>query len=188
MSEDEPNNDREKRTNIEIRQLEIDDLADVFHLGEKIFTARQVPNLYRTWDEYEVINLFQSDSEHCLVGEVDGKIVGFILGTTTEKAHSAWKYGHLVWLGIEPEFQKQGIAVKLFKHFRDLMLEAGVRILLVDTEADNLPALHFFKKMGFGQPQEHIYLTLNLSGQKRRIKEKNVNQQTRNRAPGKTDE
>ncbi|MGR9087269.1 MAG: outer membrane beta-barrel protein, partial [Gammaproteobacteria bacterium] len=25
----------------------------------------------------------------------------------------------------------------------------------VDTEADNLPALQFFRKMGFGNPQEH---------------------------------
>jgi len=189
MSEDEPNNkNKKKRINIEVRQLEIDDLADVFHLGERIFTAREVPNLYRTWDEYEVINLFQSDPEFCLVAELDDKIVGFILGTTIEKTHSAWKYGHLVWLGIEPEFQKQGIAVKLFKHFRDLMLESGVRMLLVDSEADNLPALHFFKKMGFGHPQQHIYMTLNLSGQKRRTKEKNMHERSKIRPPGKTDE
>ena len=187
MREDEPNN-KKKRINIEVRQVEIDDLADVFHLGEKIFTAREVPNLYRTWDEYEVISLFQSDPEFCLVAEVDDEIVGFILGTTIEKTHSAWKYGHLVWLGIEPGFQKQGIAVKLFKHFRDLMLESGVRMLLVDTEADNLPALYFFRKMGFGQPQEHIYLTLNLTGQKRRIKEKKVNEQPSIRPIPKTDE
>jgi len=37
-------------------------------------------------------------------------------------------------------------------------------MLIVDTEADNLPALQFFRKMGFGNPQEHIYLTMNLSG------------------------
>ena len=74
MREDEPNN-KKKRINIEVRQVEIDDLADVFHLGEKIFTAREVPNLYRTWDEYEVISLFQSDPEFCLVAEVDDEIV-----------------------------------------------------------------------------------------------------------------
>jgi ribosomal protein S18 acetylase RimI-like enzyme len=91
-------------------------------------------------------------------------------------------------LGIEPGFQKQGIAVKLFKHFRDLMLDSGVRMLLVDTEADNLPALYFFRKMGFGQPQEHIYMTLNLTGQKRRIKEKKVNERPGIRPLPKTDE
>ena len=169
MNEEEPS---KKSNSLVIRQMEIDDLAYVFHLGEKLFTAREVPNLYRTWDEYEVVNLFQSDPEFCLVAEFDEEIVGFILGSTLEKTRSAWKYGHLIWLGTEPEFQRQGIAVKLFNHFQDLMLESGVRMLLTDTEAENLPALHFFRKLGFGQPQQHIYMTLNLSDQQRQLKEK----------------
>jgi hypothetical protein len=52
------------------------------------------------------------------------------------------------------------------------MLESGVRMLLTDTEAENLPALHFFRKMGFGHPQQHIYMTLNLSDQQRQLKKK----------------
>lgn len=170
MNEEDPN--KKKRGSLVVRQMEIDDLGEVFHLGEKLFTAREVPNLYRTWDEYEVVSLFQSDPEFCLVAESDEEIVGFILGATIEKTQSAWKYGHLVWLGTEPEFQRQGIALKLFKHFQDLMLESGVRMLLTDTEADNLPALHFFRKMGFGHPQQHIYLTLNLSDRQRQLKDK----------------
>jgi ribosomal protein S18 acetylase RimI-like enzyme len=170
---------RKKKPNLTIREMDIDDLAAVFHLGEKLFTARQVPNLYRTWDEYEVLTLFQSDPEFCLVAEVDDKIVGFALGTTIEKSHSAWKYGHLVWLGVEPGLQRHGVAVKLFNQFRDLMLDDGVRMLLVDTEADNLPALHFFRRMGFGSPEEHIYLTLNLASQQRQIREKNGRPQFR---------
>jgi len=177
---------KKKRGSLVVREMEIDDLADVFHLGEKIFTAREVPNLYRTWDEYEVVNLFQSDPEFCLVAESDERIVGFLLGTTIEKSQSAWKYGHLVWLGVEPECHRQGIAVKLFKHFRDLMLESGVRMLLTDTEADNLPALHFFREMGFGQPQQHIYLTLNLSGRHKQLREKKENGRTQPRRPNKS--
>ena len=177
----EEDQERKKRAGLVVRPMDIDDLADVFHLGEKIFTARQVPNLYRTWDEYEVVTLFQSDPEFCLVAEDDDHIVGFALGTTVSKSHSAWKYGHLVWLGVEPDWQRQGIAVKLFKQFRDLMLESGVRMMLVDTEADNLPALYFFRKMGFGNPQQHIYMTLNLSGRKRQVKGKKENGRNQSR-------
>jgi ribosomal protein S18 acetylase RimI-like enzyme len=176
MNESELDSDQKKRRlNVEVRQMEIDDLATVFHLGEKLFTAQEVPNLYRTWDEYEVISLFQSDAEYCLVAEAEDRIVGFALGTTVTKSRSAWKYGYLIWLGIDPEFHGQGIASKLFHRFRDLMLEDGVRMLLVDTEADNLPALHFFRKMGFGSPQEHIYLALNLDDKLRRLREKRTN-------------
>jgi ribosomal protein S18 acetylase RimI-like enzyme len=166
---------KKKRTNIAIRNMEIDDLATIFHLGEKVFTAREVPNLYRTWDEYEVVSLFNSDSEFCLVAELDEEIVGFALGTTVTKSHSAWKYGHLVWLGIDPDVQGHGVATKLFTRFRDIMVEDGVRMLIVDSEADNLPALYFFRKMGFGSPQEHIYLSLNLDLQLRQLREKKIN-------------
>ena len=75
MNEDDPN--KKKRSDLIIRQMEIDDLADVFHLGEKLFTASEVPNLYRTWDEYEVVNLFQSDPEFCLVAESEEEIMGY---------------------------------------------------------------------------------------------------------------
>ncbi len=156
---------KKKKANIFVRQMVIDDLAAVFHLGEKLFTARDVPNLFRTWDDYEVINFFQNDSEYCLVAETDDSedgIIGFVLGTTVTKNRSAWKYGYLVWLGVDPEFHEAGVGSKLFHRFRDLMLAQGVRMLLVDSEADNLAALRFFRKMGFGHPQEHIYLALNL--------------------------
>ncbi len=166
---------KKKRSNVTIRHMEIDDLATVFHLGEKVFTARDVPNLYRTWDEYEVVTLFQGDSEYCLVAEIDDEIVGFALGTTVSKTHSAWKYGHLIWLGVDPDIQGHGIASKLFHRFQDIMVEDGVRMLVVDSEADNLPALYFFRKMGFGSPQEHIYLALNLDPQLRQLREKKMN-------------
>ena len=38
------------------------------------------------------------------------------------------------------------------------MRRKNVRMLIVDTQAENLPALHLFRKLGLGQPQEHIYL------------------------------
>jgi ribosomal protein S18 acetylase RimI-like enzyme len=162
-----PNNEK-RRPAVEIREMEIDDLAPVFHLGERLFTSKKVPTLYRTWDEYEVTNIFQTESEFCLVSEVDDKPIGFALGTTITKTRSAWKYGHLVWLGVDPDFQRLGVARRLFNHFRDKMEEHGVRILLVDTEADNEQALAFFRDMGFGNPEEHLYLALNLDQQQPR--------------------
>jgi ribosomal protein S18 acetylase RimI-like enzyme len=164
-----------KRPKITIREMELDDLAPIYHLGEKLFTAREAPNLYRTWDEYELVELFNSDSELCLVAESEGKVIGFALGTTIEKDRSAWKYGHLVWLGVLPEYRRAGAAARLFNQLKELMAREGVRIVIVDTEADNLSALHFFRKMGFGKPEEHIYLSLNLSGARKPQNGRNTN-------------
>ncbi|HNX42727.1 MAG TPA: GNAT family N-acetyltransferase [Candidatus Aminicenantes bacterium] len=169
-------NDKEKplrkRTGIEIRSMTIDDLAPVFHLGERLFTAQTFPTLYRTWDQYEVVSLFQEDSDFCFVAEgEEGELLGFVMGTTIEKSRSPWSYGYLVWLGTDPEAQTQGVATRLFHAFHDRMEEEGVRMLIVDTEADNHPALKFFDKMGFGSPREHIYLSLNLDTERRVLKE-----------------
>jgi ribosomal protein S18 acetylase RimI-like enzyme len=155
------------KSEIIIREMSIDDLAAVFHLGERLFTASKVPNLYRTWDEYEILEPFQLNSELCLVAEAKGTVVGFALATTIEKARSAWKYGHLVWLGVDPPVQKRGVGARLFHSMRTQMTREGVRIIMVDTETDNVGGLRFFQKMGFAKPLPHIYLSLNLSNSRR---------------------
>lgn len=147
---------------IEVRTATIDDLGDIFHLGERVFTSQDFSNLYRTWDEYEVTHLFNSETEHVLVAETAGRVVGFAMGTMIEKARSAWSYGHLLWLGVDPDCARQGIASQLFDRFRQIMEGEGVRMLMIDTQADNSPAIRFFKRKGFENPTEHVYMTLNL--------------------------
>jgi len=49
-----------KRPEVNIRQMEIDDIGSVYHLGEKLFTSEEFPILYRTWDAYEVTDHFTS--------------------------------------------------------------------------------------------------------------------------------
>ena len=163
---------RVRRASIKIREMEIDDVPKAFHLGERLFEDERMPSLYRTWDEYEVIELFHSDSELCLVAESNDEIIGFALGTTITKKHSAWKYGYLVWLGVEPSCQRFGIGEKIFNRLMTLMLDQGERMVIVDTETDNKPAMDFFRKMGFGNPQQHIYLTMNLGAKQQFFKKK----------------
>jgi len=146
-----------------IREMTIDDLPEVFHIGEEVFTAEYSQSLYRTWDEYEITTLFNTDSELCLVAEADEKILGFALGTTISKHNSPWKYGYLVWLGVRKDIQKGRVGSGLFKEIKRRMKEQGVRMILIDTSADNTAAIRFFEKQGFGNIQQHVYMTLNLS-------------------------
>lgn len=153
---------RAKRS-LEIREMELEDLPKVYALGEKLFTAELWPNLYRTWDEYELVEFFASAQEYCYVAESDGRIVGFILGTVIEKRHSAWNYGWVVWLGVSPRYKGQGLGRRLVDKLTDIFIEDGVRILLVDTDAKNQNAIEFFERMGFGSKNHHVYMTRNLT-------------------------
>jgi ribosomal protein S18 acetylase RimI-like enzyme len=149
--------------NIEIREMELEDLPVIFSLGEELFTAEKWPNLYRTWDEYEIINMYASSGEFCLVAESDEKIIGFVLGSLIEKRRSAWVYGYLQWLGVAPEIKGKGVGRKLLNRLTELFIEHGARMMMVDTEIENTHAIRFFKRQGFGNEIEHIYLTRNLS-------------------------
>ena len=157
---------------VRFRNMTIDDFPEVFHIGEEVFTADYSQSLYRTWDEYEITTLFNSDSDLCLVAESGETILGFALGTTVEKHNSSWKYGYLVWLGVRSGIQQGGIGSGLFKEIKRRMKEHGVRMIIIDTSADNLPAVNFFQKQGFADTQQHVYMSLNLTrkGKKKSVK------------------
>ena len=157
---------------ITVREMELEDLPKVFALGERLFTAERWPNLYRTWDEYEVIELFATDGETCLVAECDDQLVGFALGTLIEKRHSAWTYGYLLWLGVNPEVGRQGVASRLVSRLRDLFIDAGARMILVDTDSENHQALAFFREQGFGNETGHVYLEQNLTSHPTYVKKR----------------
>jgi ribosomal protein S18 acetylase RimI-like enzyme len=150
---------------VEIREMELRDVPEVFELGEKLFTAEEWPTLYRSWDDHELALLFSADAETCLVAEADGKIVGFALGRVTEKPRSAWRYG----LGVERRFKRAGIATRLVRQLTGLFIDRDARIMLVDTAAKNHAALAFFRRSGFGQEIRHVYLSQNLENHPRYI-------------------
>lgn len=158
---------------VHIREMIVDDIPSVFHLGERLFTAEEVQNLHRTWDEYEVLTLFGTEREHCLVAEAeDGPVVGFALGTIIEKRKSSWTYGYLLWLGVDSEFQREGLALRLFRQFKQRMAAAGARILMVDTQASNEEALEFFRKQGFDNEEKHVFLSLNIDEERRDLEDR----------------
>jgi ribosomal protein S18 acetylase RimI-like enzyme len=148
--------------NVTIREMELKDLPKVFDLGERLFTAEKWPTLYRAWDEYEVVELYGSDGEFCLVAEIEDRLVGFALGTLMEKYRSAWRYGWLLWLGVSPRLKGKGVATRLLNRLTELFIENDARMMLVDTDADNGEALGFFRKRGFSNELQHIYLSRTL--------------------------
>jgi ribosomal protein S18 acetylase RimI-like enzyme len=146
---------------VNVRNMEIDDLATVYHLGETLFTSDLYPYIYRTWDQWEVIGLYNTDPEYCLVAEIEENLAGFILGTIITK--SAWVYGYIIWLGVAPDYQRRGVADKLVDKLVERMIDDGARFMMVDTDPENVPAVKFFARKGFGNIRKHIFLSMNLS-------------------------
>lgn len=153
----------ESEKNITVREMVLEDLAAVYALGESVFTADKWPSLYRTWDEYEPVGLFHSSGEFCFVAEKEETLVGFALGTIIEKRKSAWSYGYLTWLAVDPEQKRSGIASQLLEAITEAFILAGARMMIVDTDADNETAIDFFHKNDFLNEYRHVYLSKNLT-------------------------
>ena len=151
------------REELEIREMTLDDLPPVYRLGELLFTADRWPVLYRTWDEYDLAALFAAESEQCFVADFRDQVIGFALGTFIEKRRSSWRYGYLLWLGTDPAYRGMGVARKLLRRFTQHCVEEGARMMLVDTAAENEDAIRFFRREGYGNDQEHVYLSKNLT-------------------------
>jgi ribosomal protein S18 acetylase RimI-like enzyme len=151
------------QTHVTVREMELEDLPAVYALGEAVFTADKWPSLYRTWDEYEPVGLFNSDGEFCFVADADGKVAGFALGALIDKRRSAWSYGYLTWLAVDPTMKRSGIATLLMEEITVAFIRAGARMMIVDTDAENDVAISFFRRHDFRNEDRHVYLSKNLS-------------------------
>ncbi|MBM4461972.1 MAG: GNAT family N-acetyltransferase [Chloroflexi bacterium] len=178
------NTEEKEKHEIDIRQMDIDDVAAVYHLGERLFTSEDFPILYRTWDGYEVADYFTSDPDYCLVAELDERVVGFILGTTIEKEGTAWKkYGYVGWIGVDEAFQGTNLARRLYARLEDRLEEEGVRMIIADTEGNNARAIAFFEALGFSPRSEHVWLAKTLGLPPRKAAKKKHRPSTSHKQP-----
>ena len=159
----ENDDDSKPKKEVEIREMEIDDLSSVYHLGESLFTSEEFPILYRTWDPYEVTDYFTSDPNYCLVAEADGVIVGFVLANTIEKEGTAWKkYGYVSWIGVDEDYHRSNLGQRLYRRLEERFRKEGVRMVIADTDVDNEGAIAFFKAMKFSLTSKHQWLAKTL--------------------------
>jgi predicted N-acetyltransferase YhbS len=85
-----------------------------------------------------------------LVAELNGKVVGFILGDA-----SGWEYGvpdTVGWIdtiGVHPQYRRKGIAKILFNEMVANLKKVGVGTVYTFLNWKDWDLLHFFDKMGF---------------------------------------
>ena len=162
--------DVEPITELRIRSLTENDLDAVVEIDRKI--------LGKNRREYWKRKMGYADiyPRPALVAEIDGKVVGFILGYV-----SGWEFGvpdTVGWidtLGVDPDYQNQGIGKTLFnkliENFKRTGKEvqpeaketaiASVDVVYTLVRWNDWNLLRFFHKMGF-KKGEMISLELEL--------------------------
>ncbi len=138
--------------NVTIRFLGTEDLDDILRIQEKIIREQKSDSLDKlaSLKETTVYRLQQGDPLLNLGAEIDGKLVGFILGEVRR-----WEFGRgemtgwILILGVDQEYQGTGaghkLGVSLLDHFKKKNVEK-VRTLVEWHEGD---LISYFKSLGF---------------------------------------
>ena len=98
-----------------------------------------------------------------LVAELEGKVIGFILGET-----SGWEFGipeTVGWIstiGVDPDYQHKGVARKLSQEFIENLKAIGVSVVYTLVNWSDWDLLKFFRAMGFTRGGEMINLELKI--------------------------
>jgi ribosomal protein S18 acetylase RimI-like enzyme len=130
---------------ITTRMLKLEDLDAIAEIDHRVLGTNR-PSYWRQKIE-EMVNERPSKS---LVAELDGKVVGFIMGTV-----SGWEFGipnTIGWIdtiGVDPEFQKRGIATFLFNAILEEFKKNGVENIYTLVKWEDWDLMCFFKAVGF---------------------------------------
>lgn len=153
---------------VKIRDMSINDMPEVYTIGNNVFTKKDYVFLYRTWEAYEITGLYTTDPELCIVAERDNAVIGFAIGSIIEKPKSAWTYGYLIWVGVQKGLQGANVGKKLYQEMERRTRKLGARMMIIDTEGSNVGAIKFFSKMGFKMGSKHVWMTKNLVRSKKK--------------------
>jgi ribosomal protein S18 acetylase RimI-like enzyme len=130
---------------IRVRKLEPDDLDAIVEIDYRVLGTRRPSYWHQKIEEMENEQLPKSQ-----VAELDGKVVGFIMG-----AVSGWEFGMpntIGWIdtiGVNPDYQKKGIATLLFKAIMEEFKKDGVENIYTLVKWEDWDLMCFFKAIGF---------------------------------------
>ncbi len=131
--------------NAEIRALKTEDLDAIVGIDERVLGESR-----RNYWERKLALMNNKSSQISLVAEVDGMVVGFILGDV-----SGWEFGipeTVGWIdtiGIDPGYQKKGLATALAHALIKNLKAMGVKTIYTLVSWNDWTLLQFFHAMGF---------------------------------------
>jgi predicted N-acetyltransferase YhbS len=128
-----------------IRTLKKDDLNAIVEIDKKVLGE----NRRNYWEgKLELMN--RKSSQVSLVVEMNGEVVGFILGDI-----SGWEFGvpeTIGWIdtiGVDPAYQKRGLAKALAHELVKNLKVLGVKTIYTLVSWNDWDLLQFFHAMGF---------------------------------------
>jgi len=87
------------------------------------------------------------------VSEINGQVAGFILARLAYVGEPVTEVGLVQILGVDPDYQRQGIATKLVNAMLERCKSRGIKTVRVTVNERDSQLRGFFQRMGFRRGQ-----------------------------------
>ena len=141
---------------IKFRLMKADDFDAVVEIDEKLFRTSR-----REYHEMKFEKLFHSKDylPVSLVAETeDGTVVGFVMGELYMGEYGIFQEAAtLDTIGVDPDYQHEGIGKQLINEFMDHLKKVGVQKITTLIDWNYSKMIHFFSANKFS-PSKTIHL------------------------------
>jgi len=135
---------------ISVREFRINDYDALISL----WNDAQLPHRPKGRDRLDKIQReLERGNAVYLVAELDGKLVGSVLGT-----HDCRK-GWINRLAVAPEFRQQGVARMLVNAVEKRLYELGIEMVACLVYDSNARSIELFEKLGYKRESNIVYFT-----------------------------
>ena len=132
--------------NISIRGMAGEDVEDILAIERKVAGANRAATYAPVPD-----SCIGGEIDNSLVAEVDGQVVGFVLGriarSPTELLDVAW----IELIGILPEYHRRGIGKQLIEAWKEHCRQKGIKKVHVMINWRDWWMLSFVESLGFSR-------------------------------------
>jgi GNAT superfamily N-acetyltransferase len=143
---------KEASSGVKIRPLDLENIKDIVRIEKRIEERLGIINEERIeyLREATRYNIERSDPMMSLGAELEGNIVGFIIGEIR-----IWEFGigeKTGWiriLGVDPDFQRRGIGRKLGEALLEHFERRGIQRVRTMAEWYTGDLISFFRSLGF---------------------------------------
>lgn len=139
-------------------EKDIHDLAELFNAYRVFY--KQEDNL-KIAKEFIEARLKNNDSKFIIYKNEQGKVVGFIQLYPIFSSVSMKKAWILNDLYVDSLFRRQGVAEYLMTQAIQLANTTDAKFLMLETCVSNTSAQSLYKKMGFAEDEETLFMTYN---------------------------
>ena len=112
---------------------------------EAVAAIEAVIQRQEPWSNQTLNELLEQDSIQLMImnNRANDKIVGYCLYQVL------FEQAEILRIGTHPNYQRQGIASKIFAKLNEVLQVQQVEALLLEVRADNIPAIALYEQQGF---------------------------------------